>query len=95
MPRRAARTDANQTAIVQALRKAGALVHSTAQVGSGFPDIVVAHRKRVWLLEIKDGAKVKSAQKLTDDEEKFHQLWKGYVHIVRNPEEALNLIFNA
>lgn len=42
--RRAARTDANQTAIVEALRKCGASVQSLAAVGKGVPDLLVGLR---------------------------------------------------
>lgn len=90
--RRAAKVDANQASIVKALRKIGALVHSTAALGAGFPDLVAAHRGRVWLLEVKDGNKPASAQNLTEAEAEFHELWGGYVHIVNSPEAALNLL---
>lgn len=96
MARRAARTDANQTEIVKALRSIGALVWVSSGVGGGFPDLVVGYRRTIFLLEIKDGNKAPSAQKLTPDEEMFHQLWQGYdVYVVRSPEEAINTVSNA
>ncbi len=90
--RRAAKVDTNQASIVAALRKIGAMVHSTAAIGAGFPDLVVAHGGRVWLLEVKDGNKPASAQKLTEAEQEFHERWDGYVHIVNSPEAALKLL---
>lgn len=41
MPRRAARTDANHTDVVGALRDVGTSVSSLAAVGHGVPDLVV------------------------------------------------------
>lgn len=71
--RRAARTDSNHTAVLEALRKLGCLAHSTAALGDGFPDIAVysPFLDRVLLLEVKDGAKPPSARRLTPDELAF------------------------
>ena len=88
------KVDANQASIVAALRKIRALVHSTASLGEGFPDLVVAHGGRVWLLEVKDGSKPASAQKLTEAEQEFHERWAGYVHVVNTPEAALKLLLS-
>jgi hypothetical protein len=49
--RRAAKVDANQTEIVQALRQIGAVVQSLAAVGNGCPDLLVGYRNRLFLLE--------------------------------------------
>jgi len=89
MARRAAAVDANQPEIVKALRSVGATVQHLHTVGKGCPDILVGHRGRNFLLEIKDGAKVPSARKLTDDEAAWHQQWLGNVAIVSNTDEAL------
>ena len=52
--RRAAKVDQNQEAIVEALRASGWLVHSTARLGAGFPDIVAYKASSgVRLIEIK------------------------------------------
>lgn len=83
--------DANQAAIVDALRKLGALVHSTARLGGGFPDLVVLWRGVVLLVEVKDGRKPPSARKLTPDELAFRDLgWP--VHVVESVEQALQLL---
>ena len=63
--RRRARVDANHGEVRSALRAAGWTVVDCAGVGSGFPDLLIAKHGRVMMVEIKDGAKVKSAQKLT------------------------------
>lgn len=90
--RRAARTDANQTDIVDALRKVGASVAITSAVGDGFPDLVVGHRGRNFLLEIKDGDKPPSRWKLTKAEQKFFDEWLGEVNVIKSVEEALELL---
>lgn len=90
--RRAAKVDANQTEIVKALRQVGASVQSLASTGKGCPDLLVGFRGVNWLLEIKDGQKVKSARKLTDDQVVWHQTWRGKVYIVESVDQALNLL---
>ena len=87
--RRAAKTDDNQKDIVNSLRIAGFSVYPTHSLGRGFPDIVVGKNGLNLLFEIKDGSKPKSAQKLTKDEQVFHENWRGSVHIVTSPEHAL------
>ncbi len=90
--RRAARIDANQPEIVQALRDVGASVSVTSMVGKGFPDIVVGYRGQNYLIEIKDGSKPPSQRKLTPDEQEWHALWRGTVHIANKTDEALKII---
>lgn len=90
--RRAARTDANQNEIVQALRDVGATVAVTSMIGSGFPDIVAGYRGVNYLIEIKDGSKPPSKRRLTKDEQEFHDLWRGAVVVVNDIDEALKLI---
>lgn len=91
--RRAAKTDANHEQVVSALRAAGAMVQSLAAVGGGVPDLLVGFRCRLMLLEVKDGAKVPSARKLTVDQVQWHADWSGYpVYVVHNAEEALKAI---
>lgn len=87
-----ARIDANQPQIVRALRKAGAKVESLAQLGKGCPDLLVGFRGVNYLFEVKDGDKIPSARKLTDDESKWHEEWRGQVSIIENIEDALKFI---
>jgi hypothetical protein len=74
---RAAKIDRNQPEIVAALRKAGASVQSLAGVGQGVPDLLVGYMGKTALLEVKDGLKVKSKQKLTEDQKPWHANWRG------------------
>lgn len=90
--RRAAKVDANQDQIVSALRAAGAIVQSLAAIGKGCPDLLCAFRGNLFLLEVKDGNKVPSAQKLTDAQAKWHQAWGALVEVVNSPEAALRAI---
>jgi Holliday junction resolvase len=91
--RRAGRTDANQTAVVAALREIGCSVAITSGAGNGLPDLIVGVHGVNLLIEIKDSEKVPSAKKLTPAEQYFVDNWKGHpVRIVETPEEAVNYV---
>lgn len=92
--RRAAKVDANQTEIVQALRQIGATVQSLAAVGNGCPDLLVGFRGKNWLLEIKDGNKPPSAQALTPHQVEWHRVWAGHVVVVNSVDSAIAAINN-
>lgn len=85
--RRAARTDANQTEIVAALRQVGATVQLLHTVGHGCPDLLVGFRGQNYLFEIKT-----AKGKMTGDEPEWHLAWRGNVHIVRSVDAALAAI---
>jgi len=90
--RYANRIDANQNAIVQALRECGATVRIISQ-GGGIPDLLVGYNKYTILMELKDGSKPPSARKLTEDEQKFFDEWTGgMLAIVNSIEEALDIL---
>jgi len=89
------KTDANQTDIVEKLRRIpGITVASTASLGNGFPDIVVGFRGRSHLIEIKDGAKTASRRKLTPDEIKFKDKWTGCYFVGNSFDEIIDYLFN-
>ena len=90
--RRAARVDANHAEIVYALLAVGCTVRSLAPLGKGAPDILVGVQGRNLLFEIKDGAKVPSARKLTEDEAEFHAGWRGQVAVIESVDDALKAI---
>ena len=91
--RRAARTVAKQSAIVDALRDMGATVVLTHQVGQGFPDAICGWRGRTLLLEVKDGSKPPSKRRLTPDQEIFHSWWRGgTVHVLTSVNAAVDLL---
>lgn len=90
--RKRARTDSNHSEIVTELRKAGCSVQSLASLGSGVPDALVARAGKMFLLEIKDGSKPPSAQRLTYDESIWGLKWRAPVHIVHSVEEAMQAV---
>lgn len=87
MARTKARTDKNQSTIVKELRKSGASVFCSHQMGKGFPDIVVGWRGFTFLFEIKS-----EKGKLTTDQQKFIDSWLGQVDVITSVEEALSLM---
>jgi len=89
---RARRLDDNHRAIAQALERCGCLVQSLAALGGGVPDLLVGFRGRLYLLEVKDGQKAPSRQRLTPAEAAWHMAWSGLVQIVHSPEEALRAV---
>jgi Holliday junction resolvase len=92
--RKYARKDSNHKEIIQVFRDLGATVFDTASQGSGFPDCVIGFRNVNVLVEIKDGSLPPSKRKLTPDELKFHETWRGKVVVINNVEEAIELIKN-
>lgn len=87
-----ARTDANQTEIVNALRAVGASVEILSGVGKGCPDILCGYKGHDYLLEVKDGRKSPSRRRLTPDEAVWHSSWRGWVRVVNSVDEALAAI---
>ena len=86
--RAAYRVDANQPAIVRALRDIGASVTVTAGLGDGTPDILCGYNGVNYLFEVK----ATKRSKLTDDERTWHADWQGTVHIVTSPEQAIEIV---
>lgn len=100
MPRGAnvCRIDENQKDIVKTFRELGASVLILSSVGKGCPDLLVGltdvkGRKINILVEIKDGSKPPSKRKLTEDEQKFFDTWKGKVVVIDSIAEAI-LLYN-
>ena len=89
--RRAAKIDVNQPEIVDAFRRMGFSVLTLHTVGHGCPDILIGKLGKNHLVEIKDGNKPPSARKLTRDEQKFHELWRGSIFVVESIEAAMLL----
>jgi hypothetical protein len=83
--RRAARIDANQTQVIEALRAAGAYVWII-----GLPvDLLVGYKGRTILMEVKDGPK----KPLTALQHAFFANWTGgTLARVDGPEAALNAL---
>jgi Holliday junction resolvase len=90
--RRAAKVDDNQLEIVKALRDMGCSVESLAAVGKGVPDLLIGYRSSNYLIEVKDGAKVPSKQKLTDDQIEWHESWRGQKIVINSIDAAIEFI---
>ena len=89
MARHAKRTDANHADIRDGLREAGYIVIDTSHIGNGYPDLTVRIGcKLPILLEVKDPAKPKSAQALTDKEVEFFDLFLPICYVVTSVESA-------
>jgi hypothetical protein len=83
--RRAAKVDANQAEIVDALRRIGVAVEVI-----GKPvDLLICHRATTALMEVKnrDGG-----DRLTKDQVEFIARWPGVVHVVRSVDEAMRCV---
>lgn len=61
-------------------------------VGKGCPDLLVGFGGRNLLMEVKDGEKPPSARKLTAGEAQWHEAWRGRVHIIESPHDALRVL---
>lgn len=89
MTRWARRTDANHQLIRDGLRAEGWDVLDLSGAGDGVGDLCVAVAPGVpHFLEVKDGDKVESAQKLTAAQEKWHSFCWRFSSKVRNMKEA-------
>lgn len=90
---RAARIDANQPEIVQALERVGCQVLHLHRVGGGCPDLLVKTRGgRLLLLEIKDGSRPPSERGLNIRQKRFHEDWKPCCKVVETVEDALKAV---
>jgi Holliday junction resolvase len=86
--RRAAKSDRNQSEIVQALRDAGFSVLVLSRVGQGCPDLLVGRFGKNYLLEVKCG----TSTQLTPDETQFFEQWRGNVTVIRSADDALSYL---
>lgn len=90
--RRAAKVDDNQSEIVRALRLCGCSVQDLSAVGKGCPDLLVGCAGENFMLEIKDGSKPPSHQRLTDDQVVWHRDWRGQRVVVNSVQQALEAV---
>lgn len=84
----ARRIDANQGTVVSYLRALGWDVFITSTLGRGFPDLVVGRPGFTCVVEVKDGDKPPSRRRLTEDEVKFRDWWRGHYVLAEGPEDA-------
>jgi hypothetical protein len=81
--RRAARTDANQHELVEALKKIGAKCFYIKEP----VDLVVGFRGRSLLLEVK-----RPGKPTTKAQEEFFATWPGEAHLVYTIDEAISAV---
>jgi hypothetical protein len=86
--RLAARTDSNQSDIVQAMRDLGATVTSMHQLGKGIADLLVSWRQQWFVMEVKASAK----EKLTEDQIDWIGKQRAAVVIITSPDEAVRFL---
>lgn len=88
--RRAAKVDANQSEIVKAFRDLGWYVLIISQL-KNCCDIIVSKKGRTIAIEIKDGKKSKSQQKLSEGELKFKSEWQGEYKLITCINDVLDI----
>jgi hypothetical protein len=84
------KVDANQPAIVAALRKAGYFITILAPLGGGIPDLHVVSKtdsSRVMLIEVK-----MPGEHLNTNEKIWHAAYPGRATIARSGAEAVELM---
>ena len=87
---RNARVDRNQSEIVKAFRDLGWSVLIVSQL-KNCCDIIVAKNGRTICIEIKDGEKPPSGQKLTEGELKFRAQWLGDYLVVNCVGQVIDI----
>lgn len=90
--RRAARIDVPQPDIVQAIREIGGEVTHLHALGRGVADILISWRQQWVVMEIKDGTKPPSKQRLTPDEARWIGRQKAPVYVVTSAAEAVGIL---
>ncbi len=81
------RTDNNQQNIIKLARSVGAEVVCLSNLGHGCPDLLIGHRNKNYLIE------VKNKSKLTPAQEKWFKTWPGQAKIVFNEQDLLSILF--
>jgi len=86
--RTAAKRDAIEQNIVDALEAIGCSVQRISQ--KGLPDLLVGYRKRNFLIEVKS-----HGGKLTPLQQEFADFWRGQFMVAFSEDEALDLVTGA
>lgn len=90
--RQAARTDSNQDELVKTIRALGASFFSTTAI-AGQLDGVVGCAGIDIRVEIKDGAKPPSRRRLTEDEQKVFDEWRGRTPVIlQSIDDVIELV---
>jgi hypothetical protein len=81
------RRDANHQEVKDAFTALGCSVADTADVGNGFPDLVVGIAGVTTLVEVKTPEGTH-----TPEQERFYSEWRGSHYTVRSREQAVDLV---
>jgi len=81
------RRDANHQEVKDAFTALGCSVADTADVGGGFPDLVVVIGGITVLVEVKT-----LNGKHTPEQERFYAEWRGSHYTVRSRDQAIDLV---
>lgn len=91
--RRAAKIDINQPVIVSQLRGIpGCSVQLLSPVGQGCPDLLIGWMQHNYLVELKNPDMPPSKRRLTPDEKKWHNAWRGQVDVAETFEDCLRIV---
>lgn len=83
------RVDANQSDIVEALRKTGATVQVIGGTGGGCPDLLVGRLGVNILLEVKNP---EGRNRVDEKQADWIANWRGQCAIVRDEYEAMRIV---
>lgn len=83
-PPRSGKVDANQQAVIDALRAAGVVVRSLAGIGGGLNDLLCAIPEATFLIEVK-----MPGEMLTPAQKKWHAECPWRNHIAYSAAEAV------
>ncbi len=81
------RRDANHQEVKDTFIRLGCSVHDTADVGNGFPDLVVGIAGANLLVEVKT-----QTGDHTPEQVRFYDEWRGSHYTVRSTEQAVQLV---
>lgn len=86
MSRFARRKDVNHNLLAEAFIKLGYSVVDTSRLGDDFPDILVARRGQIALIEIKA-----EKGKMTDGQWTFYKNFPGLIFICKTIEDVMRI----
>jgi len=89
--RRAAKVDASQEGIVEALESLECRVQSLAALGHGVPDLVACRGSEVYWIECKT-PKASRGQKLNSNQQTWAERMQVRVYVISTPEQAIELL---
>ena len=92
--RRRAKVDGNQARVVTALRCVPGVSAEPglSRLGQGWPDLLVGYQVKTWPVELKDSAQPASKRKLTEDEVRWAERWRGSYILATDAETILKQI---